>query len=371
MLDVSSPTAVDLDQASKNQSSQGLLVQSYCNSVIAQTPVDLGEFKNLEKYQEGVNQGLNTAKGHAQDYLMNIQPLIITSVNSISNYYGLYDAVATTLTPGSSMKDWMDALNAMQDQSGQYKKDADLVVSRLKALNIDLGNDTASFAKIVSDLNIAVNGDNGVLQSIDGQLGTMQSKIDGAISGVALSGFAIMGGIFMIVVGAVADFVTAGTSTPLIIAGIGVVAAGIGGEVASAITLKNLNDEKNNLLMKKSSLTAEVNLALGMSSAYGSLKNQALAATNAASQMSNAWGSLSGDIGNLITNLEKGKDNDGFMRQVFLRNANTTIPKILTDTDIIKKQMAGVVSLQAPKGKRVGDFTVEVAENYQQYKQAA
>ena len=46
-----------------------------------------------------------------------------------------------------------------------------------------------------------------------------QGKIDGLIAGAALSGLAIVGGVFVAAVGGIAEFVTAGTSTVLVIAG--------------------------------------------------------------------------------------------------------------------------------------------------------
>lgn len=358
MSNSSVASATTADTSMRSQISQGLILQSYCNSVLAQSPVDFSGTPNLATNQTQINNGLNTAKAHANNYLNNIQPAIILNVDSIINYFTLHNAVPTALPPGSTAKQWVALLKTLEDQAQQYEADAKGVADKLRLLNTALGTDTAAFSKAVSDLNAAVNGDNGVIKDINGQLGDIQGKIDGAIAGIALSGLAIIGGVFMIIVGGVADFVTAGTTTPLVVGGIAVVAAGIGGEVASALTLKSLNDAKADLLTRKANLTAEVKLATGASTAYGSLYNQAGSSMQAATTMANAWTSLQGDLGNLSKNLEKGITSADAVRTLFLTAANSTVKTVLTDSQNIKNQMAGVQSFTAPKGETVGNFAV-------------
>lgn len=356
--------AQEIDKASKAQTSQGALLQTYCNSVLAQPEVDFKETPNLVKYQKGINDGLGIAKGHANEYLNKIQPLIFSNIANISNYYALHNAVATTLPPGSTERQWVEQLNILKDQSIQFHYDANNVITQLQTLHQNLGVDTASFAKIVSDLNGAVNGDNGVLQSIDGQLGKLQGDIDGAIAGIALSGLAILGGVFLTALGAIGEIFTGGAATALVVGGIGLVVVGVGGEVASAVMLQKLNEAKADLLKNKASLKNEVKLALGMSSAYGSLKGQSLAAMNAATQMGNAWQFLSGDLSNLISDLEKGITSADKVRMLFLTAANSVIKDVANDTNIIKGQMAGVKGFKTPKGEYVGPFFTKTVKEY-------
>ncbi|NHQ90803.1 HBL/NHE enterotoxin family protein [Janthinobacterium lividum] len=353
--------AQGISTANKAQCSQALLIQTYANSINEQPSVDFSGDANLLKYQSQINDGLGQAQTHATAYLNVIQPSIIANIANIGNYYALNNAVLTALPTGSTEAQWIATLTALQQQSQQYQTAANGVVSALQTLHDNLTTDSASFATTVSDLNAAVNGDNGVLSSINSQLGTIQGQIDGAIAGTVLSGLAIVGGTFMVVVGGVADFVTAGTSTPLVVAGVAVVAAGIGGEVASAITLKNLNDEKATLLGQEASLTAEVKLATGISSGYASLSNQVQAAVQSATQMENAWEFLSSDLGSLIGDLQQGIQNTDTIRTLFLTAANTEMQAVTTDITTIKGQMTGVTSIVAPKGQTVGEAAVAAA----------
>lgn len=354
--------AQQISSANNQQTSQAMIIQQYANSVNQQPNVNFSGFDNLEKYQTEINTGLGTAQAHANNYLNVIQPAIITNITNISNYYALHNAVAATVPPGASKKQWIDSLSALKEQSMQYQGNAGTIVTTIEGLRTALNTDAASFAKTVSDLNSAVNGDNGVLASINDELGTIQSKIDGAIAGIVLSGLAIVGGVFVTAVGAVADFVTAGTSTPLVVGGIAIVAAGIGGEVASAITLKNLNDEKANLIQEKSTLTAEVNLATGISSAYTSLGTQVKSAVQAATEMQNAWNFLTDDLGTLISDLDKGIQSTDQIRTIWLTAANTQVATVITDINTIKNQLAGVQKVDVPEDGNVGDAIVAAAK---------
>ncbi|WP_420372312.1 HBL/NHE enterotoxin family protein [Microcystis aeruginosa] len=75
----------------------------------------------------------------------------------------------TALPEGSTQAQWMTDLTAIQTQSQQYQNAAKSVVTSIQTLHDNLTNDTASFAKTVSELNATVSGDGGVLDSLKGQ----------------------------------------------------------------------------------------------------------------------------------------------------------------------------------------------------------
>lgn len=358
--------AKKITAANKGQMSQAMIIQQYANSVKEQPNVDFSKFKNLVKYQNEINNGLKTAQIHADNYLNTIQPNMIQNIANIGNYYALHNAVQSTLPPGSTERDWLMALRALEDQAKAYEADAHSVVITLQTLTSNLSTDSANFAKIVLDLNSAVNGDNGVIAGINKNLSKIQGQIDGAIAGTVLSGLAIVGGIFMVAVGGIGEIFTGGASTALIVGGIAVVAVGVGGEIASALILKNLNDEKAKLISQKANLKAEVKLATGMSSGYGSLNKQVKSAVDAATSMKNAWGFLSSDLGTMADDLNKGIINTGYLRKVFLTGANTEVKTVITDINTIKTQMAGVHKVTVAPGQTVGDAIVDAA-----HKQAA
>ena len=231
-----SATTKQMNDANTSQASQGLTLQAYCNSVAQQPLVDFGEEQSLKTYQTKINDGLTTAQEHVTNYLNVLQPLIITNMSNIENYYAINSAVPATLPSGSTTAEWIAALNTLATQGTSYQQAASDTAQQLDVFAKQLDIDVTSFSTTVSDLNNAVLGDNGVLDSINGQLKTLQSQIDGEIAGVTLSALAIAGGTFMICVGGITDFVTAGTTTPLVVGGIGMLAGGVAGEIGTAIT---------------------------------------------------------------------------------------------------------------------------------------
>jgi hypothetical protein len=365
--------AQNINTANKGQSSQGLIIQTYANSVNEQPDVDFSGIEKsipdsekdkkdkLENLQKEINNGLKTAQGHANNYLENIQPKIIQNISNIGNYYALNNAVPAALPPGSTAAQWISNLTILQTQSVLYQNDAKNVVASLGKLSTDLTMDVRSFMRTVTSLNEFVNGNNGVLASDDRMLRSIQTRLDAAIAGVVTSGLAIIGGAFLIAVGSVADFVTAGTSTPVVVGGIGILTSGIGGEAASAVVLAELNNEKRKLLEEEARLTAEVKLAMGISSGYQGLENQAKMAVEAATQMQLAWEFLSNDLGSLISDLQNGIMSVEQVRTLFLTAANTVIQTVISDINTIKGQLTGVTSIVAEPGQTVGQVLIAAA----------
>ncbi|MGF1735086.1 HBL/NHE enterotoxin family protein [Photobacterium satsumensis] len=347
-----------MNSANAASSNQSLLVQNYCNSVLKQPKLDLSGFDNLKEYEANANTGLCNAKNHARAYLEDVQPMIITNITNMSNYYSLQQAISAAIPQGASKQQWLDALNAIYMETVKYQQSADSVVSRLVTLQRNFHIDAEAFNTTVVGMNKVINGNNGIIKSLNDDLDNIQSKIDGAIAGAVLSGLAVVGGSIMIVAGTVSSFLTAGTSAPLAVAGGVVVAAGVGGAVASGIAIDNLSDEKASILKKKYKLQDELKLAQGIDSGFNSLNGQLSHAITATDSMKNAWGLLSGDLGNLADNLNKGIISTDTLRTLFLTAADGQLKVVKHDIDIIKGQMTNIRMIDAPKGETASQAAV-------------
>lgn len=350
-----------MDTGIKGQSSQALIVQSYSLSSIAQPHVDFSGFDKLKQINVDINNGLDTAKTNGNYYLNTLQPSMITTITDLDAYFNLNNALAQALNPNTPADLAIQQLKAVQQSVTGYKSKTDKLVIDLQSFRTKLSTDASNFKGYTTKLNSIVNGDQGVLSEINDQLDSIDSKIDGAIAGTVLSGLAIAGGVFMIAVGGIADFVTAGASTPLVVAGVGVVAAGVGGEVASAVILGNLLKEKGNLLTEKSQLKSEVNLVTGVSSGLDSLDKQASSAAEATQQMANAWNTLDGHLGNMISEVQSGQTTVDSIRNLFQIAAQGTVKDIQQDSTTIKGQLAGV-KITTNTGGNVADMVLNDAK---------
>ncbi|ODP97834.1 HBL/NHE enterotoxin family protein [Salinivibrio sp. SS2] len=354
-------TAIGVNQGMAHQSSQALQIQNFCNSVLQQVPVDFSQFPNLKDNETQINHGLDTAKKHANSYLSDIQPQIITNISNISNYYQLHNAIPAVLPKGATKQEWLKQLQALRDQALAYQETSKGTKLIIVDLNNNLITDSKNFQAIVVDLNSKVQGDNGVLSQLDGEIDKINAAIDGAIAGIVAGGLLVIGGAFVTAIGAVADFVTAGTSTPVVIGGVAMMVAGTAGITAGSIVLHNSLNARQDLYQKKSNLKAEVNLASQIGSGYRGLQVQAQNSVNAATQMANAWDALTSDLGTMIADLDKGITSTDSLRELWLTAADGTVKTVLTDVNTIKAQMAGVSELSVPKNTTIADFVGNLA----------
>ncbi|MDA5095582.1 HBL/NHE enterotoxin family protein [Aliiroseovarius sp. KMU-50] len=349
-------TAQQASNANIATAGQASIVQGYAMTVQRQPFVDFGDFKNLKTFETDINNGIKSAQSHASNYLDNILPEMIQQNSNIKAYFNLQNALGTALDPSAPASQAIALMKQVQEQTQGYQTSAKGLVTNLNTLRNNLNTDSSNFSGYVTKLNAAVDGDNGVLAQLDKQVDDIDTKIDTAIAGAALSGLTIAGGGLMIAVGGIADFVTAGASTPLVVAGVAVVAVGVAGAAASGIAIGVLLDQKGKVLTEKANLKAEVKLARGMSGGFDSLAKKAGGAADAAQDMANAWTSLEQDMGSLIGQLENGETDVKSLRNLYQAAAKGTVKDIQNDTNVIQQQLAGVNKKYAPDGTSIGTY---------------
>lgn len=347
----------------KNQLSKGLVLQTYCNTVLLQPNVDFSAEPDLKTFQTQINNSLTTAKTHANSYLNGISPRIISAISALDNYFTIYKSVPVTLPEGSTVEQWIDVLSSLKSISETNLRTSQQIAISLEDLYDNLSSDSKDFQAIVSQVNTAVGGDKGILDSINESLQSVNKEIAGTIVAVVGEGLGIAGGVFTIVVGAVADFVTVGTNPELVIGGVVMVVAGVAAEAGTIVALTGLYDQKSQLLSEQSKLTTEVSLLNGISASFSGINTQVKEAEAAAKAMENAWKLLGQDLEVLIDDLQSGILTTNTARTMFLNEANSEIEILQTQIQTIKDQMAGVQSKVLPIGKTVKTYLAEMAKN--------
>lgn len=347
--------ATKMDMGMRGQTSQGMIVQNYCQAITSQAFVRF-DIESLNKIETKINTGLEKAKAHANYYVGTLQPEIITNITHIDNYFNLYNAVPVLIPTGASNDQWINMLNELKRQADLYSKLSKATADKIGIFYIQLGEDATEFKSNVTTLNSIVGGNNGVLADLEKQIADMDGKIAGAIGGIVASSFAVIGGIFVIAVGAIAGFVTAGTSSVVVLAGAVLLAGGIAGAVGFGIMLANLLEAKAKTLQTQERLKAEVAAIAGISGNYTDLTTQVSAAQKAANDMKNAWEFLSSDLGTLSYDLGQGILSGEELRKLWLTAANSAVGTVKNDINIIKGQMTGLLTSNAPDDKTLQDF---------------
>lgn len=343
--------ARQIGAAIKAAASAGLTVQSYCISA-QQQPLFLFP-EDLKAKLPDVNTYLRTAQGNAGNYLNTIQPQIIGVIadvgafstqfpvfaNSINGYISAWNAGSI-----DNKKKALAAIKVLEDTVDQK-------IAKVAPVCIAIGNVQQAFNGDVSNFKTAsqactdlITGDKGELQEIKAQVSSIDGKIGGAAAGVGLSGLAIIGGVFMILVGSIATFFTAGTSTPLVVAGGILTATGAAGMVASSVVLAGLIKEKGDLLRREATLNSYAALMEGCKSNMNLLYTGAQDATAKLTTMKTSWEFLSSDLKKVKEALDGAQQYSElpFIVQDFFATAEKQWKDVGKDIDAIKGQMAGV-----------------------------
>jgi hypothetical protein len=200
---------------------------------------------------------------------------------------------------------------------------------------------------------VVIGGDQGAIAELRNQISDMDGRIAGAATGVALSGLTIIGGALMIAAGAIASFITAGTSTPLVVAGVAVVVVGAAGLTASSIVLSQLISAKAALISQQAQLDADLKFLTNFKSTMGTLGTAATEAATQLNNMSNAWGLLSGNLNNVVGSIQQSRDYSQLpvVVQAYLNTAGAQWAQVQANTQIIQQQMTGVQLPQLPNNQ--------------------
>jgi non-hemolytic enterotoxin B/C len=355
---LSKETVKQMTEGSLGQGSFAALVQSYSLSILAQTDVDLAKFPVLQVHQSNVNGGLAAAKGHANRYLSIILPNMISTVSDIDAYFSLQNALVNGIQPGKSAADVAILLHTVQNRAEGYKTRSANLAADLTKLAGDIANNQGTFNTFVIAMNTAIKGDGGVLDSITTELKDYDGKIAGLSVGIALGGLAAIGGVLVIIAGAVGTPFTAGGSTPIIAGGVALLAVGAGAVAGSAIGLAAVLRQKSDALQRQAQLNEQVRVASGLSTGFASLAANAGQAASASQKMANAWGFMTNDLGALIGSLEAGRAEVGDVRDLFIEAARGDVVTIRRGVTTIRDQLTGAREVKDPN-RAVRDIVLE------------
>ncbi|WP_043196271.1 HBL/NHE enterotoxin family protein [Pseudomonas putida] len=351
--------------ALRGQSSAAMLVQAHCMGVQAQPFVDFGSHERLKPLQNDINNGLTKAKQNAAYYLDDLQPRIITTLTNIEAFFELHNVLPQVLQPSTSTADAIALLQEMESNVEVYRRQASIIQTDLSSLRTTFAADKAFFVDNTTKLNALVNGDNGVLASINDELSGINGKIAGAATGIALGGLAAIGGVVMILVGAVGSVVTGGAATALCVGGSVLLVGGVAGAVGSSIALAGLLNLKADLITRRERLNAEVAVANGLAAGFGELGASAGQAQEGAQLMANAWGFMGSHLETLRDQLKRGQIDSPMLRQLIIRASQGSVRLIQVDVDTIKRQMTTPGST-IDTNKRIADMVSEKAESLEE-----
>lgn len=347
----------NIEASQKETTTNGLVLQSYCNSILQQPNLDFSSSEDLVGIQNSINNSIENAKESANSYLSDINPKVISSLSDLKSYFTVYRVVPVTLPEGATVDQWLSVLTVIKGLTENNLRNSEVIVQGLNDLSIRLKADAIAFNELAQKANEMISGDQGELADISDELKSIDRSINAQISAIVGEGIAIAGGVVMIGMGAVASPVGA----ELIAGGVVTVVAGGALLAASIIELKDLYNQKNSLFQSKATLEQEILLLGGIESVMDSLSDQAKIAAEASEGMTTIWQDVSVNLDRLINDLTNGITSTDEARTFFLNSANNEIADLQDTITTITQQLAGVVTITLPEGETVIDYLEKVS----------
>lgn len=341
----------NMQTAMKELASAGLVVQNYCTGIQQQPLLYLPS--DLQKEMPDVNGYIKTAQSNATKYLNEVQPQILTVIAEIDGFSVMFPTFSKRIngyleawSTGSqdNKKKALDAIDALKTVLLGKSESIQVVSTGIGNVERLFNTDVAHFKEVSQACADHITGDKGELKELEKQLSSINGKIAGASVGVGVSGLAIAGGVFMILVGSIASFVTAGTSTPLVVVGSALAGTGAAGLVASSVILAELIETKGDLLRKQASLQSYVSALEGCKSNIDLLFSGTQEAAGKLSNMKTAWDLLGGDLAQIEGALKDAKSYSDMpvIVQAYFETATEQWNSVNSDIKVIKEQMTNV-----------------------------
>jgi hypothetical protein len=331
-------------EATKTATSQALIVQSYCQKLIMQTPINFGGVTKLKDSEDKINAGLKKAQDNARFYLDKLQPKIIQVLVNVKAFAVREKAVAEAIRKADSMAKILNFIKSPLVLAQTYEQKAREVVEDLTKFQKQVAEDAALYQGVVDELNTLIDGEKGLLKEYEDKLKTIENSITEMSLLIAGGVLGILSGAFLIAVGTISSFVTAGTSLPIAAVGGALLLGGIGATANGSVALAGLMDQKSALVKSINTVEREVKLAREYVTAFGDLRRGAHDSTKAAEAMHSTWQTLALDLKSLYDVLSVNSSDIYAAQYFFASSIDGQMNSIINSVNIIHGQMGGVTT---------------------------
>jgi hypothetical protein len=331
-------------EATKTVISQSLIVHSYCQKLLMQPPINFGDASQFKYSEDKINAGLKKAQDNARFYMDKLRPKMIEVLANVRFFAVQMRALGEAVRKADSMAKILNCIKYPLASAQKYEQEAKDVAEGLKKFEKQVADDTAFYQGIVDELNALINGEEELLHRYQTQLKKIEEEIIPSSILVAGGVLGILSGAFLIAVGTISSFVTAGTSLPIAAVGGALLLGGIGSTAKGSVALAGLLDQKSALVKSINTVEREVKLAREYVTAFGDLRRGAHDSTKAAEAMHSTWQTLALDLKFLYDVLSVNSSDIYAAQYFFASSIDGQMNSIINSVNIIHGQMGGVTT---------------------------
>lgn len=297
--------------AMTNGMSNGLIIQGYCLGVTEQPSFDFSGDPNLKTLQDQCNSTMKVAVDNANNYINTMQPDCLTTIDNMLHFIRLQNTRIDSYKNGDLTKqDLANELNEVISRGQSYQKTSVDLMNDFNTLRPKLATDSGNFKDLAAKVTAAITGDGGAVATLQQEVANLDTKIKELTASSVLGALAIVGGSILIGVGAATDVFTGGAATAAVVVGVGIVGAGIGTDVGSALGLAAAIKQKNQYLTEIHLYKAEATQANAVASHLGLLDAHAEDAVYALQKVAACWKTVGDSLGALVEDLNEDLSDD-------------------------------------------------------------
>ena len=331
-------------EATKTAISQSLIVQSYCQKLLMQPPINFGGASQFKYSEDRINAGLKKAQDNARFYMDKLRPKMIEVLANVRFFAVQMRALGEAVRKADSMAKILNCIKYPLASAQKYEQEAKDVAEGLNKFEKQVAEDTAFYQGIVDELNALINGEEELLHRYQTQLKKIEEEIIPSSILVAGSVLGILSGAFLIAVGTISSFVTAGTSLPIAAAGGIMLLGGIAATSAGSVSLAGLLDQKSALVNSSNTVKQQAKVAREYVTTFVDLHRGAADSVEAVQPMINGWTQLAVGLKSLYDELSATSSDDSISlaQDYFASYIDGQMNSIMVSIDNINAQMAGV-----------------------------
>lgn len=347
----------------KKAISQGMIVKNYCTTVEIQPLFDFSTVEELHYLETSINNSLNEAKEHVQNYKSDVHPEFLSLLSELNDFTIKIKSAPEVLPEGMTAEQWSEVLNTLRKEAIGHEEQVNNLINKLELVTNHFNKDSTSFGSLALTFSKKLNEDNGELSKIKSEIAGIDKEIAETSTAVAFEALGVAGGIFIIVIGTLENFITAGTSPELVITGVVMIATGVGSLTTTGLALSQSLEKKKSLLAQEMNLSNESKLLTEVDSSLQNLYNQSKKAVEALQDIGQSWNSIQKYMDSLITDLKSGTITVEDVRTAFVKLAKEDATAVEQGIATIKDQLSGTITKELSDNEDITNYVKIILRN--------
>lgn len=331
-----------------------ILTQIYTNLTLQQPNFEV-EIGNDYAVLTQLRQHQIVAKRHSKQFLNTLEPEVIRGVTDILAYGSMFkgfkqpllDSVAKIGEVSAAKDKALTLVSALQNQAKAHQAKARSTNAAIQSFFVQVQSDENNFSADLAEANKMLGAEKGALKEILAEISGIQTEIDGAIAGAAVSALAMIGGTVMIIIGGVATLPSGGASVAIVLSGVGIVTTGIVGVTGFATKITSANKKLQSLYQRASETNYSLVLVQSLRGQVKSLFNATVEMNSATNLLNSEWDSINLGLDKLQALIEKADDQADINYLVnTIEQAGIQWEKISTEAEQLMKKLISLTPKQ-------------------------